>query len=101
MALDYKKLSDDRLQMLLEIRSLIKKECPDYFAHGCLQTTTVDALKQIFESGKLIQRGRDAFRDELIRLGYTHQQLVDLTEKTTKKTEENINVQIENHRRIS
>lgn len=80
MALDYKKLSDDRLKLLLEIRSLIKKDCPDFFQKGCLQVSTVDALKQIFEANKLIQHGRDVFRDELLRLGYSVDDLVKLTE---------------------
>lgn len=80
MALDYKKLSDDRRAALNEIRLLLKREFPDAFS-GHFQPSIVEALTNLLRNAKAVERGRDAFRDELIRLGYDHDALVRLTEE--------------------
>lgn len=81
MALDYKKLSDDRRELLNQIRLLVKKNCPHFFQVSCFQQSIIDVLTAVFEERNQIEKGRDAFRDELMRHGYTHDDLVKLLEK--------------------
>lgn len=89
--IDYKKLSDDRRAALNEIFFLIKREFPDHVAvSSCVRAPTIEILTAIFGQVKQIEKGRNTFRDELIRHGYTHDDLVKLVEnadesKTSRK----------------
>lgn len=77
----YKTLSDKRRALLDDIRLLIKREFPQYFPGGHDRQPTMEILEAIIAQTKATERGRDAFRDELMRLGYQHTDLVELVEK--------------------
>lgn len=84
MPIDYKKLAADRREYLNEIRRLLRLEFPNEFT-GCVQSQIIDVLSGVLMQAKAVERGRDAFRDELIRLGYTHEQLVGLADGGNRK----------------
>lgn len=77
--IDYKVLSDKRLKVLENIRLLIKKyQSNDYI--GCIGANLTDSLSNIFQQAEMTEKARNAFRDELLRRGCTHHDLVGLVE---------------------
>lgn len=84
VGIDYKLLSDKRREALEKIRIAIKKYCPQFFGY-CVGRPYEEVLEMIFAQGVETEKGRNAFRDELIRLGYKHDDLVKLVEGYTEK----------------
>ena len=67
-----KELAECRRKKLDEIRETIKSHYPDVFGKGCVKPSIVEVLNYIFEGAKVVERGRDAFRDELVeKFGYS------------------------------
>lgn len=79
VSINYKLLSDKRREALEKIRLVIKKYCPQFFGQ-CVGRPYEEVLEIILSQGVETEKGRDAFRDELIRLGYRHDDLVKLVE---------------------
>ncbi len=76
--MDYKFLSDKRLQALNDIRAIIKKHIPGAYGRGCVSPDTTDALDSILTQSAATEKARNAFRDELIARGCTDEDLVKL-----------------------
>lgn len=83
--IDYKQLAYKRLEALNKIRLTIKRHLPNAFPPNCLQPAMDEVLESIFKQGTETEKGRNAFRDELIRLGYQHADLVALVEKPSSE----------------
>ena len=77
----FKEIATKRRIALENIRKVITKYIPNAFPRACVQRETADVLDEILAMYKSVESGRDAFRDELLRLGYDHKKLVELVEK--------------------
>jgi hypothetical protein len=82
----YKHIAQKRLDALETIKATIKKHYPDVYGKGCMKPATTEVLNYIFEGAKTVERGRNAFRDELVeKHNYSHQDLVDLMKSQMEK----------------
>jgi hypothetical protein len=82
----YKCIAQKRLDSLETIRATIKKHYPDVYGKGCMKPATTEVLDLIFEQAKAVERGRNAFRDELVeKYNYSHQDLVGLMKSQMEK----------------
>ncbi len=82
----YKSIAQKRLDSIETIKATIKKHYPDVFGKGCMKPATSEVLNYIFEGAKTVERGRNAFRDELVeKHNYSHQDLVDLMKSQMEK----------------
>lgn len=77
---DVTKTSAMRLIELTAIRNVIKKHFPNAYGRMCVKPKTSEVLEHLFSQAVATEKGRNAFRDELIRQNYTHHDLTKLVE---------------------
>lgn len=85
--INYRQLAEKRLETITKIRLAIKRQLPEGFPVLLDQLPLDEVLDSIFVQFRKFEKGRKAYRDELIRLGYKHSDLLELVEKAAPKPE--------------
>lgn len=73
-------ISAKRLIELENIRAVIKKHIPNAYGQGCVKPATSEILAVILSQAAETEKGRNAFRDALLHVGFKHTDLVAMVE---------------------